>query len=160
MQYNDIYEFKINYIDKNGNKEYYSVYSDDDSIYSLKNLPDTTFFVEVSNYKEKGYEIFKGAYLIGEPLTLEDLENEIKTATDKDYIDELKAYHFQILSLHVPVTIFRIENKLICLTEPKYKGQLAGRINDGKIVNGEIQIKQEEQSPENEYTNDNYTDLE
>ena len=153
MQYNKIYEFKINYINKNGDKDFYCVYSDNDDIYLLDNLPDTAYFVVVK-YKENDYEAFEKAYLIGKPLKPEDLENELKTATDKDYISELKACQFEMSSLHLPFTIFRIENKLICLTGMKYKGELAGVIKDGKIVKEELQS---EQSQEKEF-NGNYID--
>ncbi len=164
MQYDNIYLFRILYSDKNGFEEEYKTYSDNDNVYSLENLPETTYFIEVyllkKDFKDIQGEDTVGNYLIGTPLKIEDLEKEIKTVAatspDSKYLQDLKGWHYEIETLRYPHVIFRIQGKLVCLNKFMYPGKVIGVIKDGKIVAGDFQNEQ----TNDKYDNDNYIDLE
>ena len=160
MQFDNIYLFNIFYLDNNGKEKDYKTYNDNGDVYSLQNLPNTTYFIE--KYRlTKNFEgsilnsDTNGDYLIGTPLTIEDLEKEIegkeiKTAADKKYLKEFKNWRDNILNSKKQYVIFRKRGKLLCLFKYEYPGEIIGDIKDGKIV----------KATENDYNNDNYTDLE
>ncbi len=158
MQYDNIYQYKIFYFDK-ASKRAINIYSDSADIHSLQNLPDTTFYVEQFYLASRdGERPYKGSYLVGKPLGIEEIEKEIELIEHSDDLSYLK-YLERILELkshnEASYTIFRIQGKLIYLYKNEYEGELAGEIKDGKIVKEDLQA--EEQPPEHNY---NYIDLE
>ena len=46
MQYDNIYMFDIFYEGKDGKDTFYKIYSDEESVFALKDLPDTTYKIE------------------------------------------------------------------------------------------------------------------
>ena len=163
MQYKNVYQFKIFYIDELGNKNYFYIYSDKADVYLLEDLPDTTYYIEpfyLANKDESApYKGHKEPYLVGTPIALDELKQEIKNtniSSDRSYLQEISvAYHN--ITEGSSYNIFRKRGKLICLDGLYYPGKLAGEIKDGKIVKQSMQTKQPKKS---KYDNDNYTDLE
>ncbi len=152
MQFDNIYMYKVFYIDEQGFRKSINTYSDNADIYSLQNLPDTTYYIEQFYFANKdGGTPFSKSYIVGTPLGVEELEKEIKVATDKHYRDELLTWNQSITQLNTPYTILRIQGKILCLYKYDYKGELAGEIQCGRIM---------KEKPAINADNDNYISLE
>lgn len=140
MQYNNIYKFKIFYLDELGNRNHCNFYSDDSDIYSLKNLPDTAFYIDAYHLREKDYgsrQEYLGAYLIGTPVEFSELEKEIKLAensSDNNYYNTLINAKCLITNSGAEFTLFRMQGKLLCLSKDSYPGKLVGAIQNGRIT--------------------------
>ena len=163
MQYDNVYKYEIYYLDKQGDKKICYIYGDSDDVYSLKNLPETTFFIFVVKFVQSAVgTVNKGTYLVGTPLKLKDLKEEIKIAKrskDEKYLKNLNEAYEDITYMNKSYAIFRKQGKLLCLYRGQYSGEIVGDIENGKIVKEKLQAEQG-QSIDNKYNNDNYTDLE
>ena len=113
MQYDNIYNYKISYVDELGIKDICNIYSDNSDIYSLENLPDTTYFINVYHCAKKDASTtFSGSYLVGKPISLAELEEEMILTEHSDdivYHHYLKKAYNEITSTGKPYTIFRIK---------------------------------------------------
>ena len=135
MQYDNIYMYKVFYLDEQGFRKSINTYSDSADIYSLQNLPDTTFYIEQFYYANKdGGTPFSKSYIVGKPLGVDELEKEINVAKDNQYRNQLLSWNQNITQMNVPYTILRIQEKIFCLSRYDYRGELAGEIQCGKIV--------------------------
>ena len=177
MQYDNIYMFKIFYCDKNGKDAFYKNYSDKKSVFALKNLPDTTYKIErrhlEKDYDGDDYEEFydePDKFWVGRIQTLEDLENEIKTVTDKKYRNSLKERYDSIIhditrdiayeDNDRNTLILRLNDNRIIFAANTDPEKVIGVIEGGKIVRQKSQTAQTQQPAKREYDNYNYTDLE
>ena len=175
MQYKNIYQFKIFYIDELGNRNHFFIYSDNADIYSLENLPETTFYIELYYLANKDERApYKGSrfYLVGTPIAIEELKQEIQQtdiSKDRTYLHHMSVAYKDITEMGSSYNIFRKQGKLICLNHLYYQGELAGDIENGKIVRQGAQSKQssrakktawEKQFENSKYKNGNYIDLE
>ncbi len=168
MQFKNVFRFKIFYINEEGNKDYFYIYSEKEDVYSLEDLPDTTFYIErfYCTHKEESRSF--GSYLVGTPLSIDELKKEIKNTdiSARSYLHDLSSAYRRITELGSNYHILRKQGKLICLDKLYFPGENVGEINDGKIVmqgaqtKQPAQIKQPVKSIKSKYDNDNYIDLE
>lgn len=153
MQLNNIYKFQIHYVNKeNNNMDCKFIYSDNPDIFSLRDLPESTYYIIEVSLKSNSQETI-GKYLVGTPLPVEELEKEIKLTENSDnenYHNNLKET-LQWIQSGSSYTIFRKQGKILCLYSGGYKGEIIGEVKDGRITN-KPDVKIED--------NDNYISLE
>lgn len=153
MQYKEINMYRIFYIDERGLRECCNIYSDSNDIYSLKNLPDTTFYVELFCLTNKdNNSLFRNSYIVGTPLGVEELEKEIKITKDEHYREQLLAWQQNIEIFNTPHLIFRKQGKIVCINKYDYNGEFIGDIRSGRIL--------KENETNNGENDDNYLSLE
>ena len=173
MQYNNIYMFNILYEGKNGRDTFCKIYSDDESVFALKNLPDTTYKIERSHLMKdlegnsSFYNSMPDEFWVGEKLTPQDLKNEIKMATDEKLRDELQDWYENITKSvwgH-SVEIIKLNNGRLIYVANASPVRVIGVIRNGQVVNKPQALQSEQTSKcdktsKKGYGNDNYIDLE
>lgn len=135
MQSDDIYRFKIIFVGEGGDIDWKAVYSDSCDIYSLKDLPDGTFYIVTDRLIDFS-EVHVGDYLVGTPLPVEVLKKEIefskKTGNNADYLS-LKAV-LQRIEEGFSYTMFIKRGRFLCLTKEDFPFKVAGEVENGKVI--------------------------
>lgn len=160
MQFKDIYKFEVCFIDEQGLSDKSIVYSDKKDIYSLIDLPETTFYIDVNHLINSSIMVHTCGYLVGTPLEFEELDKEIKFTTDKIYLKELEAWRDLIKKDNGENwVIFRKNGKLVFLKKNEYTDVLlVGDVTCGRILKTEITFEQNTEPKEKD--DSNYIELE
>lgn len=133
MQSDEIYRFEIHYVNEKGEKERKAIYSDNSDIYSLSDIPDGTFYIQIDHFKNLS-NIHIGTYLLGTPLPVEELKKEIELTNNLEDRYEFKAVLGRI-ERGVTYSIFRKQGKLMCFYRFDYSGEIIAEVENGRIVN-------------------------
>lgn len=158
MQFDNIYVFDVSYYNEKGYKAKTHIYSDSDDVFALKDLPETTYAISLSErdndpiFADLGtaFKITK-EYFVGERISLEEFEKIMgKLNLDSDQASRLMDAYEQMKSGKGNYYIYKVgKDAADCLV-------VGSRADIGRIRNGRIVPK----STKKEYEDKDYLDLE
>ena len=158
MQFDKIYAFDVLYYNEKGYITKSQLYSDSDDVFALKDLPETTYAINLLErdnnlpYIDLGTPFKKTKeYFVGERLSLEEFEKIMgKLNLDSDQASRLMDAYEQMKSGKGNYYIYKVgKDAADCLA-------VGGRADIGRIRNGVIVPKSQNKN----YEDKDYLDLE
>ena len=157
MQFDNIYVFDVSYYNEKGYRTKTHIYSDSDDVFALKDLPETTYAINLLErdnnlpYIDLGTPFKKTKeYFVGERLSLEEFEKIMgKLNCNSDQASRLVEAYKEMKAGKNNYYIFKVgKDAADCLG-------VGGRVDIGRIRNGRVI-----NSPLNEIDEKSYIDLE